>query len=239
MQIKTEAFVIHSLRYGESDLIVKLYTKKEGASSYLIRAVLKSKKGKIRASFFQLLSLLDIDAIHNSKGSLNSLKEAKPTTHYKSLHTNVIKGSIVTFIAEILNQVLIDNQPDEDLFNFIMESTNWLDQNEKTTLFPHFFLIKLSRFLGFFPDITNNTLPQFDLVEGKFDITSKSGYYIHQEELINFKIILGTDFDNLISNTISKSGRVKLLENLLLYFSLHIEGFKKPKSLNVIQELFS
>ena len=239
MQLKTEAFVIHSIRYAEADLVVKLYTKKEGFNSYLLRGILKSKKGKIRTSFFQPLSLLEIDAVHNNKGVLNRLKEAKPTIHYQSIHTHIIKGSVVAFVSEILNQVLIDNQPDEGLFDFIQKSTIWLDQNEKISLFPHFFLIQISKFLGFFPDITNNTLPYFDLVEGQFEITLRSGYYLKQTELVNFKKILGINFDTLSMLIIPKSERIKLLENLLLYYSLHFDGFKKPKSLNVIQELFS
>ena len=239
MQIKTEAFVIHSIRYAEADLIVKLYTKKEGFNSYLLRGILKSKKGKIRTSFFQPLSLLEIDAIHNNKGTLNKLKEAKPTIHYQSLHTNIIKGSVVAFVSEILSQVLIDNQPDEDLFGFIQKSIVWLDQKEKISLFPHFFLLQLSKFLGFFPDITNNLFPYFDLVEGQFETVLRPGYCLEQKELVNFKKILGINFDTLSMFIIPKSERIKLLENLLLYYSLHFEGFKKPKSLNVIQELFN
>lgn len=238
MQLKTEAFVISSLRYAEADLIVKLYTLKEGVNSYLLRGVLKSKKGKIKPSFFQPLSLLEIDAIHNNKNTLFRLKEVKPTSHYESLHTNIIKGSVVTFISEVLNQVLIDNQPDEELFSFLKKYTQILDKSNHFNLFPQYFLLKLSSFLGFHPDDSNNTLPQFNLAEGKFDVASKSHYCIKQEELVNFKSILGIDFDSMSRLTMAKTERLKLLENLLLYFSLHIEGFKKPKSLHVIQELF-
>ncbi len=239
MQLKTEALVIHSIRYGEADLIVKLYTQKEGIHSYLIRGVLKSRKGKIRSSFFQPLSLLEVDAIHNNKNSLARLKEVKPVLHFTSLHTNIIKGCISSFISEILNQVLIDNQPDEELFSFLKKTIYWLDQSEKPTLFPHYFLLHLSLFLGFFPDNCNNSLPQFNLADGKFEVASKSGYCIENEELIAFLALMETKLDNLPNLLISKFDRLRLLENLMLYFSLHMDGFKKPKSLTVIQELFS
>jgi len=239
MQLKTEAFVISSLRYADADLIVKLYTRKDGLNSYLLRGILKSKKGKIRTSFFQPLTLLEIDAIHSNKNSLNRLKDVKPITHYETLHTNIIKGSVITFISEILSHVLIENEPDEELFLFLKKATNWLDKNSNFNLFPQYILVQLSSFLGFYPDSTNDTLPQFNLEEGRFDVSSKSSLCIDQEELIHFKDILGTDFDSLSSLLIPKLGRLKLLENLLLYFSLHSEGFKRPKSLTVIQELFS
>jgi len=239
MQLKTEAIVIHSLRYAEADLIVKLFSKKEGVNSYLIKGVLKSKKGKIRASFFQPLSLLDIDAIHNNKNSLFRLKEVKSSIHYKSLHTNIIKGGIVTFVTEVLNQVLTDCQVEEDIYDFVKKAAIWLDQNENNSLFPQFFLIQLCEFLGFYPDTTNDDLPFFDLQEGKFEVFSKSMYCIQEKELVNFKKILGIDFDSLSVFTMPKLERLKLLENILVYFFLHIEGFRRPKSINVIQELFS
>jgi len=239
MQLKTEALVIHSLRYGEADLIVKLFTQKEGLNSYLIRGVLKSKKGKIRSSFFQVLSLLEVDAIHNNKGALSRLKEVKPVVHYTSLHTNIIKGCITSFIAEVLSQVLIDNQADGDLFFFLKKITLWLDQYEKVSLFPHFFLLQLSTYLGFYPDNSNIGLPQFNLAEGKFEIVSKSGYCIENEELHALTTLMQIKLDTLHQITLPKFDRIRLLEHLILYFSLHIEGFKKPKSLAVIQELFN
>ena len=239
MQLKTEALVIHSLRYGEADLIAKLYTQKEGLHSYLIRGVLKSKKGKIRSSFFQPLSLLEVDAIHNNKGKLCRLKEVKPVCHFTSLHTNIVKGCITSFIAEIINQVFVENQPDEELFFFLKNTVFWLNQNEKVSIFPHFFLIKLSAFLGFYPDTTNSNLPQFNLIEGKFELGSKSGFCITNEELNAFTYLMKIELSNLHDHSLEKFERNRLLENLILYFSLHIENFKKPKSLGVIKELLS
>lgn len=239
MQLKTEALVIHSLRYGEADLIVKLYTQKEGYYSYLVRGVLKSKKGKIRSSFFQPLSLLEIDAIHNTKGNLSRLKEVKPVCHFTSLHTNIIKGCITSFITETLSQVFIDSQADDELFYFLKNTTIWLDQNDKISVFPHFFLLKLSAFLGFYPDDSNSDLPQFNLTEGKFDVGSKSGYYLINEELDAFVTLIKIELKDLHKSYFSKFERNQLLENLILYFSLHLEGFKKPKSLSVIKELLS
>lgn len=239
MQLKTEALVIHSLRYSEADLIVKLYTQKEGYYSYLVRGVLKSKKGKIRSSFFQPLSLLEIDAVQNTKGNLSRLKEVKPVRHFTSLHTNVIKGCITSFITEILSQVFIDCQADDELFCFLKNTTIWLDQNDKISIFPHFFLLKLSYFLGFYPDSSNRNLPLFNLSEGKFEVGSKSGYCLVHDELSTFSKLMEIELKDLNKNYFSKFERNQLLENLILYFSLHLEGFKKPKSLEVIKELLS
>ena len=87
MVITTKAIVLSSLKYGESDLIVKLFTESSGLKTYLLRNVLKSKKGKLRSSYFQSLSLLEIEVSHKNKGTLERINEAKIFYPYQSLHT--------------------------------------------------------------------------------------------------------------------------------------------------------
>ncbi len=239
MYVKTEAIALHSIRYGEADLIVKLFTKKEGIYSYLIKGLLKSKKGKIKTSFFQPLSILDVDAIHYNKNTLHRLKDAKLSYYYKDLHINIIKGGITSFISEILIQAFQNNEPDLELFNFLKKSFIWLDEHSNYALFNQLFLLQLTSFIGFYPDTSNIELPQFNLAEGIFEIHSQSSFCINNTELKNFKTLLGINFDNLKTITMPKMERLQLLDNILLYYELHIEGFKQPKSVSILKGLFS
>ena len=50
MVIATKAIVLSSLKFGDSDLIVKCFTASSGLKSYLLRNILKSKKGKLKVS---------------------------------------------------------------------------------------------------------------------------------------------------------------------------------------------
>ena len=62
--LTTNAIVLSKIRYRDNDLIVKCYTEKFGIKSYLLKNALKSKKGKFKPAYFQLLTLLDIQADH-------------------------------------------------------------------------------------------------------------------------------------------------------------------------------
>ena len=239
MRVKTEAIVLSILRYGEADLIVKLFTREEGLISYLVRGVLKSKRGKVRASYFQLLNLLDIDAVHKKNNSLQRLAEIKTNYHFHSIHSNVIKAGIITFLAEIISQVLIDSEADQELFDFLKESIIWLNSNNNVVLFHHLVLLKLTGYLGCYPDTTNKELSEFNLEEGNFASISKTAYTIKGETLNSFKLLLGIDFDELVNISISKTVRKNLLDILLLYYNFHVTGYRKPKSLPVLQELFN
>lgn len=238
MQIKTEAIVINAFRYADADLIVKIFTKQLGILSFAVRGVLKSKKGKLRASFFQTGSFLEIDAIHKAKNSLHTLKEVNPQLHFKTLHSDIVKSCLLTFLLEIIGQVLIDEEPDKDLFQFFQKSFLWLDNNDQISLFHILFLIKFTSFLGCFPDVSDIGAPEFDLESGKFVPFSKANESISEELLSNFKLLLGMKFDDLKSISIPKQQRKDLLQSVLKYYSFHVSGYKEPKSLLILEQLF-
>ena len=239
MQIKTEAIVISAIRYAEADLIVKIFTRQLGAVSFIVKGVLKSKKGKLRASFFQIGSFLEIDAIHKVKKNLHSLNEVKPQLHFKTLHSDIIKSSVLAFLFEIISQVLIEEEPDEDLFQFFSNAFLWLDNNDKTTHFHLLFLIKFTSFLGCYPDVSNADGLEFDLESGKFVAFSKDSESISGELLSDFKLFLGIEFDDLKSIDIRKQQRKDLLQAVLNYYNFHVSGYREPKSLLILEQLFS
>jgi len=151
MLVKTKAIVISSLKYREADLIVKCFTQSSGLKSYLLRNILKSKKGKLRASLFQPLTHLELEANHKDKGTLESLREAKIRYHFQSLHTDVVKSSIVLFLSEILRNSIQEEEENISLFQFLESATIWLDTSTDIANFHLLFLLNLTQHLGFYP----------------------------------------------------------------------------------------
>ena len=92
----TKAIVLNAIKFQETSLIVKCYTQK-GIKSYLLKGVLKSKKGKLKPAYFQILTLLDIVASHNDKGTLNYIREASVYHPFHAISTDVYKSSIALF----------------------------------------------------------------------------------------------------------------------------------------------
>ncbi len=238
MIIKSPAIVLHSLRYGEADLIVSLFTKKEGLHTYIQRGVLKSKKGKIRSSLFQPLMLLEIEASHKNKGTLDRIKEARVLTHYTSLHTDFIKSSMVFFISDVLKNAIHEEETNSDLFEYLETAMLWLDTHDKIANFHITFLIKLTQYLGFYPDVSQIELEFFNMQDGVFENESTTIYSITGSQIIKFKEFLGTTFEASMNIVVSKDTRSEILTMLLVYFELHLHGFKKPKSLSVLNEIF-
>jgi DNA repair protein RecO (recombination protein O) len=234
---KTNAIVINSIKYADNSLITTCYTEEYGIKAYLLRGILSSKKGKIKKALFQPLTQLQIVANHNNKGHLNNIKEAQITQYYQSLQTDIVKQSITLFLSEILYSCLREEEANQSLYKYIETALIWLDTHDKVSNFHLLFLLNLTKYLGFYPE-NNNSHAYFDLVEGKFMAKPVSNLYITNPQINYLKSLLGTNFDALPSIVFNASQRQEVLELLIQYISLHLQAFKKPKSLVILHSLF-
>jgi DNA repair protein RecO (recombination protein O) len=237
MVITSKAIVLSAIKYSDYDLIVKCYTE-QGIRSYLIKRIYKQKKGKITPAFFLPLTQLEITANYNLNRTLYFINEAKINHAYYSISSNIVKQSIAIFLSEVLSNALREEEENEKLFSYLETALIWLDTHEKTSNFHLLFLMNLTKFLGFYPE-SNQDLLYFDLEEGKFTNKIKSNNYIAGEKLRSFKLLLGTNFDVLNELNFNKISRQNLLEILIKYFELHLPGFRKPKSLEVLKTVFN
>lgn len=239
MLLNTNAIVLSKLKYRDHDLIVKCYTAEKGVLSFLLRGVLKSKKGGAKVAHFQLLTQLQIVVNYKSNKSLQTIKEVKISAVYVSLHSHVLKSSIVMFLSEVLSSALQEEEKNETLYSFLENTLLWLDGQSEYSNFHLLFLLKLTKYLGFYPDEDGMEFPVFNLSEGQFQLKPTSKHYISGENLMILKLLLGTTFDALPSIKINSKLRQQFLSMILLYFELHLGSFKPPKSLKVFNQVFS
>lgn len=239
MLITTKAIVFSALKYAEADLIVKCFTEKEGLKSYLLRGVLKSKKGKLKASFFQPLTQLEIVAAHKEKGTLEYIREARLGVPYNSLHTNIFKSTVVMFLSEVLRNAVKEEERNLPLYKFLEESLILFDSGEKTANFHLWFLLELTKYLGFYPDDSQLDGKVFNLLDGNFQSRETSDSCISDETVTVLKQLLGTNFDGLSRIKMNQITRSRFLLMLLNYYEIHLQGFHKPKSLGVLNEIYN
>ena len=238
MVITTKAIVFSALKYGDADLIVTCFTKTSGIKTYLLRGVLKSRKGKIRASYFQPLTQLEIVAQHKDKGTLEYMKEVKVAFPYQSIHTHIEKSAIAMFLSEILKNSIKEEEANDGLFNFMESALQWLDLHDSVANFHIFFLLKLSMYLGFYPDDSDIEKTYFNLQEGVFQQQATHIYCEEGEAVEALKKFFGTTFEAFEKIKLSKKSRSSALLLLLAYYQLHLQGYKKPKSLEVLNQIF-
>lgn len=237
MQVKTKAIVISSLKYQEKSLIVKCFTLSDGLKSYFVRDAFSSRKSNQKIAYFQPLTILEIEAVHKNKGTLESFKEIKVATPFHSIHSDVVKSTIVMFVSEILNTSIQEEEKNEALFNFLETAMHWLDNHNEISNFHLILLLEITKYLGFYPDISNIENKFFEMTEGIFSpFHAISSLTEHETNL--FKKLIALKFDN-DQKSFHVIERQILLKILIDYYSFHLDGFRKPKSLEVLKEVFS
>jgi DNA repair protein RecO (recombination protein O) len=234
----SKAIVLKTLKYGDTSLIVTCYTQKFGLKSYMLKGILKAKKAKIKAAYFQPLMQLTLTANHNKKGSLNSIRDLEITNFYNSIYTNIKKQTIALFLAEMVYYAIREEEQNETLFKYLETSFLWLDTHNAISNFHLLFLLNLTKYLGFYPDINTLNTSSFDLLEGNFT-NSVNKNCITGNNLVQFKKLLGINFDVIHTINFTALDRQEILAILIQYFELHLGGFKKPKSLEVLRSIFS
>ncbi|UFH36132.1 DNA repair protein RecO [Flavobacterium acetivorans] len=237
MQVKTKAIVISSLKFQEKSLIVKCFTLSHGLKSYFVRDAFSGRKSNQKIAYFQPLTLLEIEAVHKNKGTLENFKEIKIAAPFHSIHSDIYKSTIVMFISEILHHSIHEEEKNEPLFTFLETALDWLDNHDEMANFHLILLLEITKYLGFYPDISDMDMPFFEMTEGVFTpFHALSSLTEHETNL--FKKLIGLKFET-DQKTFHVIERQIVLKILIDYYSVHLDGFKKPKSLEVLKEVFS
>jgi len=237
MIVKVKALVLRCIKFQDTSLIIKCYTE-QGLKSYLLKGILGSKKSPLKIGYFQPLNLLELVANHNDKRTLNSIREVKIAYSYRGISSDVVKQSIVLFLADVLNTSLQEEEVNKNLFKFLETSFQYLDNHSEIANFHLVFLLKLTKYLGFYPQIKNSDYPYFNLQEGLFENQSLFNS-IQGEKKDLFKNLLATNFENMQMLKLDKTQRQLLLSILINYYELHVSGFKKLNSLPILQAVFN
>lgn len=234
----SKAIVINTIKYGDTSLITTCYTEKYGVKSYLLRGVLKAKKGKLKSAYFQPLMQLGLTANHNNKGALNTIRDVEVRHFYSSIYTDIKKQTIALFLAEIIYHSIKEEEQNSALYAYLEASFLWLDTHHNIANFHLLFLLNLTKYLGFYPETTKMNNSYFDLLEGCFTVNNRPNT-VSGENLNQFKKLLGINFDVLHQVDFSAANRQVILSVLVQYYELHLSGFRKPKSLKVLKAVFS
>ncbi len=238
---KTRGIVLKTTDYGESSVIVQVFTEKFGLQSYIINGV-KKAKAKISRNMLQPLHLLDMVVYHKNTGGIQRIAEIKNAPLLQTIPYNIVKSSIVMFLNEVIYKTVKQQTADENLFDFLFSAIEWLDNaTEGLANFHLLFLISLTRYLGFYPDrYMAGEADYFDLKAGTFNRYKPDGLqYISQPYTQIFSSLLQAGFSSAAALKINNEDRRHLITKLLEYYTLHTENFGNIRSHEVLEEVLS
>src|ERR1700740_2679585 len=106
MTHKTKGIVLRSIKYGETSLVVTVFTELFGVQTYMVNGVRSSKKTSASASHFQPAAILELVVYHKSTQTMQRIKEFSWSYLYKFILSDVIRNSIATYMVELLHKCL-------------------------------------------------------------------------------------------------------------------------------------
>jgi len=240
MLTKTKAIILHHIKYGESSVIAYCYTLDYGRLSLIVQGVRK-KNAKTRLNLLQPLQINEIDFYYKEKHGLLRLKEIRSFHRADELLFDTAKSAVALFLAELFYKTLKEEVKNTEQFQFIEDSISNLCRLEKG--YPAFylkFLLDYSMLLGFYPNTDNlKGARYFDLMNGVFlSHLPNHEFNIEGEPMQTLIKLLETENEQISEIIISNTQRDGLLNALLDYYMLHMEGVTSLKSLQVLRELF-
>jgi DNA repair protein RecO (recombination protein O) len=237
---KTRGIVLHQIKYTDSGIVAWLYTRNYGRQSFMIKGIRNRKAGKHNV-FFQPMSVLDLVLYFRESRGMQILKEFTVSYAPSDIYFNVRKSSVAIFLGEVLASVLKEETPNEELFDFIEKSIIYFDKSkEGYSNFHIAFLAGLSSYLGFEPGPrTTGTERYFDMMNGSFvHLPPDHGNYANEEISEIIAAFFASSYENVNKIVLNGSMRNDVLDVLVRYYSLHLPGLKKVKSLGVLKEVF-
>ncbi len=242
MTHKTKGIVLRTIKYGETSIVVTIFTELFGVQTYLVNAVRTQKKSGNKAAMFQPCAILDMDVYYNDLKNLQRIKEYSWSFLYKSILSDVTRNSIALYMVELLQRTLKQPEANSGLFYFCEDALLQLDAAENTVAanFALYFTLHLSSFLGF--KINNNYAEKniyLDLVEGTFisDQPVHGSFLESTLASVTSDLLRTMQPGELAQLKLNKETRRALLLKYQEYYRLHIPDFGQLKSLEILHEV--
>lgn len=241
MLVKSQGIIIKTTRYSESSLIAKIFTRSHGMLSFYIQGVFL-KKSSFKPSYFFPLTLVELDFYFRENKNLLKIKEIKPVEYRFNAEWETSKTPLFLIFSELINKCVKEVEKNEKMFIFFKEIISLLNEDKQqndSNMFI-FFMVNFSNYLGF--SMQNNFSDLncfFDLKSGNFVHESlQSSFCLSFEESKFLSVILNANLSEYNSIFIPFQLRLNLIEHLIFYYKIHIEGFTGLKSFEIFRKVF-
>lgn len=203
--------------------------------SFIIGGVRKARSRQ--ANVFHPVNIIDFVA-YESDQKLSRIREASLAVNYERINFNVAVSAVGMFIIDLARNAIRENEANPELYGFLKASLTRLDSESlPLKLFPHMFALELSARLGFEPmNNYSETACYFDLLEGEFRDDDIRHKHILDAGLSRqvYRLISGRELEK-----ITHADRAAVLDKIIEFYRLHLEGFRELKCLPVLRSVLS
>ncbi|MBC7554632.1 MAG: DNA repair protein RecO [Taibaiella sp.] len=239
---KTTGIVLRPVKYGETSVIVTIFTDLFGVQAYMIKGIRSQKATGNKAGLIQPGMPLDMVVYHYPHKSIQHIKEFNAHIIYQAIQEDVVKNTILLFSVEVLLRLLPENAPLPDLFDFALGYFKELDRTPQSMVgnFPLYFIIACSRDMGYeLKGSYSNETPFLNLEDGGYTayapatmqlITNEDGAALQQ-------LLTVQDTNDLYLIEMSAATRARLLEWYIAFLQTHSQHMDNIRSISILHAI--
>ncbi len=224
--------VLHTIKYGDTSLIIHGYTREEGRCGFMLRGVFKST-GEVRksgarnssnaATALHPLSVIDFESSRSTgRSELRYLKEFSLRHHLYGIRSDFAKTSVAMFIGEVLYRTLLLSEKDEAMYDFLEDAILKLENATSGTA--NFHIWFMDRYL---------TLLGFPLEQGYADVFTP--FSPSESQLL--QQIHECGFEQAMQIPMTGKMRSHLLAEMIRYLEYHLGTNLDIRSLQVLRSM--
>lgn len=246
MITKTEAIVLRVIDYSESSLIARLFTRTHGIVSVIAKGARKPKSKF--AAFLVPGQVLEVVFYMKQSRSVQTLSDVSFLLKLDSLRTDIEKMALVTITAELVNQVLHENEQNEPLFLFLMKMLNWINgRSQVSRIFFPYIQTRVIDYIGIGlqPDEnvrTKETARGYINIEtGSLSLHAEGSQAtaLSEQQFYFLREALDSTKSGIFEINLPNSELSELIEYLDKYIRYHVEGVKPRKSDNIFDQILN
>jgi DNA repair protein RecO (recombination protein O) len=240
MILNSSGIVLSTLRYSDSLVIARVYTRRKGLRSFMVRTG-KGKNALPKLAMLQPLSIVEISFQDDERKNLHTLRSIERESALKSIPFEPLKTCIALFVAELISISIEEEECNEELYKFLHNAILLLDDDtQEVSNFHLKFMVEFTRFLGFYPQHAEISDSYFDLIEGGFVASMPiHAHYLSQQGAGLLSSLMQVGMSAYANVRIQNEHRRELLQKLIEYYRLHLDGMKEIKSHRVLEEVLS
>jgi DNA repair protein RecO (recombination protein O) len=234
MLLSSEGVVISSLKYGDSSIISKVFSKERGLIS-LISNRPKKKRGGASSGIYQAFNLVQFVCYFSNRSSVHRIKEIQFSPSSKPDVENVPKNALKFFLAEFISKVIKEEEQNANLYDFLEKKVISLNTHQDQLGSFHIrFLVELLEEIGIHPLLMEKD-HYFDLLEGTSCgiRPSHPNFYEGDDYLLFYKAFFQPE-------KLGKLEKSRLLSLLISFYNVQLGGgLENLKSRSVLEVVFN
>ena len=172
-QLKTTGFVLRTLSYSESDLIVTFYSYDFGKLKGIAKGAKRSKKRF--ANVFEPFSLTNIIFTRKSRDMLAFIESCDIIDHYHNIRQDMEKTLMASYFIDLTDHFSPEGKKNEKVFQLLQDFLLMLGREKASDATVRFFEMRLLKLAGFEPALDQ-------CIVCKTPVTNGNSYYFHAHE---------------------------------------------------------